>query len=97
MTEPTSAAPLTRAEFLKYLRGKGRCGAAALWIYQRSRLTPAELWEQCDRVHWMNWLVACTPIELPLRFTPDGLRAVVAWAEIEAHIQASIDCRRGGL
>ena len=67
-TEP----PMGRREFLEKLRSLDACVSAVSWAEQNNTLSPKELYEECENVEWIEWLI----IELK---TDNGNESIYDW------------------
>ena len=47
---------MTNKQFLAHLKRIGACEEAVTWVREHGG-TPAELWRDCTRGDWMNWLL----------------------------------------
>lgn len=49
--------PMGRREFLEKLRQMDACHTAVSWAVDNKTLSPKELYEECETVDWIEWLI----------------------------------------
>jgi hypothetical protein len=47
--------PLTKTEFINWLKSKGACSGAMAWARKQRR--GRDIVEKCERVDWLEWLI----------------------------------------